>query len=310
MKDLRDIDYEQYVRKEIPGYIEVDDELTHIRTTLSASENIIQYGPQGIGKTLSYEHVAAKEGVPIIQLDCSKDTKRSHLVAQTTFSIDKDGNKKVEFIPGAIPKSIIAANQYGKAMLILEEINALSPALQKMLNQISDHRQAIEVSEAGGMVGLNKDSNLMVGGTMNPSGTFGGTFDLNRDLRSRFNELQREFPNNRKLREILKVQNVPEKVGDQSNVIPQISSFVESVHSLVEKGKVSYEFSPRDAVRLGKMWDQYYEVLLEVNDKGMNESRESLRMALQTSVMGKFREEEEKQLIGEQISDCFAVQSY
>lgn len=307
MEDLRELDYSQYVETDVPPYIEMGNELTHIKTALRASENIVQYGPQGTGKTLSYEVVAAQEGIPIIQFDCSKDTKRSQLVAQTTFGVDSDGEKKVEFIPGAIPKAMLAANEYGSAMLILEEINALPPNLQKMLNQISDHRQAIELSEAGGQVELGETANLMVGGTMNPSGITGGVFDLNRDLRSRFNELERDFPDNRKLQDILKVNGVSAKIGENGQIREQIASFVHSVHSMAEKNEISYEFSPRDAVRLGLMWDRYYDEMESVNDPGMNETKESARLALESVVLGKFREEGEKDLVKDQIEDSFTV---
>lgn len=307
MKDIRDLDYTQYIETDVPPYIEIANELTHIRTTLQASENLVQYGPQGTGKTLSYEVVAAEEEIPCIQFDCSKDTKRSQLIAQTTFAVDPNGNKKVEFIPSAIPKTILAANEYGSAMLVMEEINALAPNLQKMINQITDHRQAVEIPEAGTKVRLDDSASVMVGGTMNPSGITGGVFDLNDDLRSRFNEIKREFPTNEKLKDIMRVNGVSQKIGDEGKVRNQIASFVQSVHSLAEKQKVTYEFSPRDAVRLGTMWENYYRYLDDVNDPGMNQSRESLRLAIESSVEGKFRRDEETQLIQDQIEDCFAV---
>ena len=311
MKDLRDIDYEQYVSDEVPDYVEINDELLHIETTLDLGENLIQQGPQGIGKTLSFEKVARERGIPYIPFDCSKDTKRSHLVVQTTFGIDSDGNKKVEFIPAAIPKAMIAANEYGEAMLVLEEMNALSPNMQKMVNQISDYREAIEISEAGGIIKVNEDSKLMVGATMNPSSVSSGIFDLNTDLRSRFNELNRQFPNNKKLQDILRVNGVPSKIGSNyDGVRQQIATFIESIHSHAEQNKVSYEFSPRDAVRFGKMWNGYYEKMLDMNDQGMNEETESLRRCLETAVLGKFREKGEREIIEEEIEDCFAVRTY
>lgn len=310
MKNLRDLDYSQYISNEVPGYIEIDNELTHIRTTLDQGENLIQYGPQGIGKTLSFEHVARDEEIPYIPFDCSKDTKRSQLLVQTTFGVDDDGNKKVEFIPAAIPKAMIAANKHGRAMLILEEINSLSPNLQKIINRATDYSDKIEIPEAGGMVKIDSDAELMVGGTMNPSSVSGGVFDLNKDLRSRFNELDRDFPSNRKLKQILKVNGVPKKIGDQSDVRAQIASFVESVHSHAEQQKISYEFSPRDGVRLGEMWDGYYDTVRGMEDDVPNESREALRLSLQTSVIGKYREKSEREIIQDEISDSFSVKSY
>lgn len=310
MEDLRDLDYGQYVSEDVPGYIEIGDELIHIKTALRAGENLLQYGPQGIGKTLSFEHIAREEGVPYIPFDCSKDTKRSQLLVQTTFGIDDDGNKKVEFIPAALPKGMIAANEYGRAIVVLEEINSLSPNLQKLVNRATDYSNKIEIPEAGGMVKLDDDAELMVGATMNPSSVSGGVFDLNDDLRSRFNELERGFPNNNKLQEVLKINGVPNKVGQENDIRQQIASFVESVHSHAEKGKVSYEFSPRDAVRLGRMWEKYYDEVQEMDDDPRNEAREALRFAIESSVEGKFREKGERDVISEDVSDCFAIQTY
>jgi len=307
MNDLRDVDFGQYISSDPPAYVEIDNELLHIRAQLNAGENLLQFGKKGIGKTISFERVAREEEIPYIPFDCTKDIKRSQLVAQTTFGIDSDGDKQVEFIPGALTKGILAANEYGQAMVVLEEINALSPNLQKLVNRATDDSDALEISKAGGMLSLDPDAKLMVGATMNPSSISGGTFELNDDLRSRFGELERDFPGSRKMEKILEVNGVPEKIGEVSGIRSQIDSFVQAMKSQSDNQKISYEYSPRDACRLGTMWDRYYDIVRDMADTPSNESREALRYVLETCVVGKYRDRSEQQIVSESIEDSFGV---
>ena len=68
-----------------------------------------------------------------------------------------------------LPTIIKIANNFGGAVLILEEINALTTQMQKLLNGILDWRKSIYVEKIGKHVKLNKGVKLLVIGTMNPS---------------------------------------------------------------------------------------------------------------------------------------------
>lgn len=308
MSDLADVDVDQYVRSENVAYIEVENEISDIETHLEIGANLIQKGPKGIGKTISFESVARDREIPYIAFDCSKDTKRKHLISKSTIGTDDSGKRQVENIPGALIKAIMAANQRGTAMLVLEEINSLSPNMQKLVNSAADTTGEIDVPEAGTVVRLHENARLMIGGTMNPSSITGGTFELNDDLRSRFSEIQRDFPDNDQMQEILRVNGVPQRIGDVSTVRREIAAFVHSMHGLSDSGEVQYEFSPRDAVRLGRMWQQYYNTL-QNDGRSYNRDleREALRRALPPCALDKYPTTEEQRLVRDEVQDSFAV---
>lgn len=307
MSDIRDLDYSDYlVTRDIP-YIETEDELHHLRTHLRAGENIIQFGPKGIGKTMSFMKIAHEQEVPLIIHSSSKDTKKNELMTQSTMSVDNNGNRVVQQIPGAIPKGIYAANEYSRAILLFEEISSLSPNLQKLVNRVADSSGAIELEKAGEILRLNSSAELMVGGTMNPSSLTGGAFELNDDLKSRFTELERSFPKDKKFKKILRANGVESKIGEYGGVRDDIVSLVNQLRNLQSQGEVSYDYSPRDSVRLGSMWKEYYSIRIEQDDAGMNETRQSLRDTIKSCVMGKYSDENEKQVVREEIADVFGV---
>lgn len=306
MSQLTEVDFEEYLIDERPPYEQVEDELDQLHILLRSDQNVIQYGPQGSGKTLSFEVLAHDLGIPLIQFDCSKNTKKSELVASSSIGVDSDGNQFVKSDPGAISRGIMAANEYGSAILVFEEMNALSQNLQKIVNSVAGTRGAVEVPRVGKLA-IRDQATLMVGGTMNPSSITGGVFDLNADLRDRFAEMYRGFPQVDKLEDILSENGVPRKIGTESDVPGQISQFTVSLHSHSVTGKVDYEFSTRDALRLASLWEEWFVEIQSADYDIPNESREALRRALRTSVMEKYREDDEKSLVRDEVEEAFTV---
>lgn len=305
MSDLADIDIDSYMIDETPAYEPVGDELEQLEVVIRSGQNMIQYGPQGSGKTLSFQVIAGKMGIPLIQFDCSKNTKKSELIASSSIEVDDQGNQFVQVQPGAITKSIMAANERGNAILVFEEMNALSQNLQKIVNGAAGTRGAVEVPKVGKMQ-VNDDASLTIGGTMNPSSITGGVFNLNADLRDRFEEMERGFPDADKLEDILRANDIPEKIGSESNVPGQIAQFTVSLHSHSQSGKLDYEFSTRDAIRLGRTWEEWLRVVEDWDDVP-NESRTALRKSVRIAVIEKYREDEERSLVKDEIEESFAI---
>lgn len=97
------------------------------------------------------------------------------------------------FTLGAIPAAIETANEYGRCILLFEELSALTPQVQKMLNAVTDFRKQCSMPFLGKTYKLLPDRYLWVVGTLNPS-VYGGTYDLNEDLKSRFEEIDLTYP--------------------------------------------------------------------------------------------------------------------
>ena len=92
-------------------------------------------GPKGTGKTLVIAHFASENKIPIIQYDCSENTRKGDLIGRYILRGDETAYQL-----GVLPSAIELANETGQAILVLEELNALAPNMQKQLNQLLEQR--------------------------------------------------------------------------------------------------------------------------------------------------------------------------
>lgn len=164
---------------------------------LAFRSNLALVGPKGIGKTLSFQTYAAKKQSHIVTFDCSEDVRRSHLLGSFVLKGDS-----TPFVLGPLTTAFEVANETGHCILVLEEMNALSPQMQKVLNGLSDFRRRIEVPECQRVFELKPDARLWLVGTMNTA-VYGGVYALNEDLKSRFRMLALTYPSPKQERLIL-----------------------------------------------------------------------------------------------------------
>ena len=164
-----------------PPYVDIL-KLHDVYKALGWKSNVIVKGPKGDGKTLSVITFAAVTQTPIVIQECSEDTKNYNLMGSQSLIGDE-----TVFVLGSIPTAIDVANEVGRCILLFEELNALTPQVQKQLNAVTDFRKMVSMPHIGKTYTLRKDAHIWVVGTMNPS-VYGGTYDLNEDLKSRFEE--------------------------------------------------------------------------------------------------------------------------
>jgi nitric oxide reductase NorQ protein len=212
-------------------YEDVSD-LHSLYEKIAFRSNVVLVGPKGIGKTLSVAAFAALKKVPIVTFDCSEDVRRGHLYG--TFTLK--GNES-PFVLGPVPTAIEVANEVGNCILCLEEVNALNPQSQKLLNPITDFRRKVELPEARRVFRLKPNAKLWVVATMNTS-VYGGVYALNEDLKSRFRMIPLGYPDEKSERKIL-TKTRPESDPDLVNQMLTLAK--ES-----RTGNVSYAFSTRD----------------------------------------------------------------
>lgn len=281
--------YEDYLPKSCPKYIPQDIELDLIDAHLKSGTNILFVGPKGIGKTLAFAYYAYKNKIPIIQFDCSENTRRQDLIGRFLLK----GNEVVYQL-GVLPTAFEVANQYGKAILVLEEINALQPVSQKILNQVLDWRRHVYIPEIGVTYRLKDDTKLLIAGTMNPS-TYGGVFELNEDLRSRFAEYHINYPEENKEREILdKLTDLEEEIR---NLIIRLAADTRQMYS---SGDVNYALSTRDIIMFANLYNVYKETF--------DDSELALRNALITTVLNRYDDESERETITKRIYSVFGIE--
>lgn len=199
---------------------------------LSFKLNLILCGETGIGKSLAVAHHAWDQQIPLITHWCSEDQRREQLIGHLTLQ-----DKETVYNLGPLPKVIDVANQHGKAILLLEEINGLTAQSQKLLNPLTDWHREIETDY--GFYRLNKGVQIWIVGTMNLS-AYGGVFALNTDLKSRFRLLPLGYASSEEEKNMV-TQMVP-------GVDQQILQKVLTLAQMTRQEAVDYALSPRDVV--------------------------------------------------------------
>ncbi len=218
-----------------PIYIDVLG-LIPIYDRLAFRNNLLLKGPKGVGKSLSYMAWAATNKIPVVSVECSEDVKKYDLMG-SPFII---GDETV-FLLGGIPTAIEIANEVGKCMLAFEEINSLTPQVQKMLNAVADFRQAVSLPAIGKVYRLREGAQIWITASMNPS-VYGGTYDLNEDLKSRFEEIEVTYPKDVQEKSILR------QVG--TTMHDDLMQALLMLAKETRSGAVGYPLSTRDLVRI------------------------------------------------------------
>ena len=279
------VDPEQFIYKDIPEYITINDEFFLFGCFMRSKLNLLIEGEKGLGKTLSVAAWASKNKIPIIQCECSETTQEDDLIGNL---LPIDGN--IVYKLGPLPAAIQVANQCGKAVLCFEELNALSPSTQKVLNQMLDWRKGrVFVSDINRTFHLKPDSSLLVVATMNPAG-YGGTYSLNDDLASRFEKEIATYPDQQKLQKIIQSQT------EITGYFPQMLRLLQELRASKTKGDISYEPSPRDLVSFYRL---YNALKMEI------QIERPLLKALRLSIINKTEDESERVFIQTRINSIF-----
>lgn len=240
--------------------------------------NLILVGPKGTGKTLSVAAFAAKDDAPTITYDCSEDVRRSNLIGYNYIRGDN-----TPFILGPLTTAFEIANEVGKCILVFEEVNALTPQQQKVLNAVSDFRKRVEVPEAGRVFRLNPGSKLWIVGTMNTA-VYGGVYALNEDLKSRFRLIDVGYPAPKDEKQVV-LSTASEKVAAMDQKL--IEQVILLAHE-TRQNALDYALSTRDVVQI-------------VDDVAYVGVEKAMRVAI-----GKF-EGADKDTVAERIKSIFGV---
>ena len=208
---------------------------------MAFKQNLLLKGPKGTGKTLSIFFFAHVNQIPVVMVNCSEDTKKRDLIG--TFYLK---GKETPYILGGITSAIDIANTYGKVILLFEEINALTPQTQKDTNSGLDFRKMVPVPQIGKTYKLEEGKMMWAMATMNPS-VYGGTYDLNEDLRSRWDEVSIGYPAAGLEKKIVLANVTPTQAPKEfDDTITKCINFSKETR----QEKYTYALSPRDTVRM------------------------------------------------------------
>ena len=236
------VDFDQYKPYQWGKYIELKDEREKLLEQFH-QPNPFPYlieGDKGLGKTLCVYDVTFAEQCHLVFHACSSGTRVGDLLGR--LQVNENGSY---FDLGVLPRAILCANKHKKACLYLDEINALEPEVQKILNPICDDRRMITANNK--QFRLNEGSTLVVIASMNPS-YYAGVNQLTEDMRSRFIGDVWAYPSSSELETLVDWTNIPSEV---SSMLLQL---VQDTHSSRVKGDVEYVLSPRDVVQFTEVY--------------------------------------------------------
>lgn len=233
---------EDYMHSNSPPYVDVFN-LIPLYQKLVFRKNLLIKGPKGDGKSLSMVAFASATQTPLITQPCSENTKSKDLIG--TFFIR---GEETPFVLGSMASAIDIANEYGRAIIAFEEVNALTPQTQKQLNEFLDFRKSVSIPQIGKTYRLREGAQLWIVAMMNPS-VYGGTYELNEDFRSRWIEVDIGYPTQAQETKIL-AANIPKIETTSDDLLKDVFRCCVSIAAQTRdaKSSFSYSLSTRDVV--------------------------------------------------------------
>ena len=285
------IDYDSYMPHNWGvEYVEIDGEARELEALImadkeSAKPYLIE-SEKGMGKTLLINDICLENNIPCITLSCSSGTRMTDLEGRT--HVDENGSY---FQLGVLPTAIEVANKSvnKRAVLYMDEFNALQHEIQKATNSVTDGRRSISAN--GTRYRLNDGVKLAVVATMNPA-TYSGVNTLTEDARSRFIGSVWEYPSNDSLKEIVNWVGIPVE-----SVVEPMLQLVQNIHNLRINADVDYSLSPRDIVQFTDCYRMWTDSTLG----------KPLERSLRNAVLSKFSDLTQRELVRKQITEIFGV---
>jgi len=262
-------------------------------------ENVIEratmpyliYGAKGIGKTALVHAICKSKGYALVEINCSAGT--NHAKLEGRLQVDKDGSY---FERGLLPTAFETANHFGHLVLYLDEVGALDHDMQKWLNRPLDKRNSC--TAGGRTYSLNKNCKLAIIATTNPI-EYAGVNNLTEDLRSRFIGRVWDYPKSEQLKLIIDWDKIPE-----STVQNPLLTFAQDTYGLRTKGDIEYVLSPRDIIQFV---DVYRDLLSDYSDDDPNIVSNVLLDTIKETIMIKYTDPNEHELIKARVQETFGV---
>lgn len=285
--EFGEVNFDQYKPRKWGNYIELKDEKKELtkQFTSNAPYPYLIEGDKGLGKTLCVYDVAHDTNTHLVFHACSSGTREGDLLGRT--QIDENGSY---FELGVLPRAILCANKYGKACLYLDEVNALEPEIQKILNPVLDDRHMVVANNK--QFTLDEGCNLIVISSMNPS-YYAGVNQLTEDLRSRYIGDIWDYPTSTNLDKIIDWSSIPDTVS------APLLQLVQDTHSMRVKGEVEYVLSPRDIVQFTTMYRTWLADGLAPDL--------ILKKCIRTCLLVKYGDATERELVKTSCADTFGI---
>jgi len=241
--------WSDYVPAADPDYLFTEDSLRDVlawwkltKMGMLTSEGFLTFGPKGAGKTSLILQIAARLGIPVIEVTGHGRLEVDDLLGHNTV-VDGD----ILFLDGPLT----TAARLG-AWVLVNEIDAIDPSQQVGLNSFVEHRPFL-IPQTGETVVPH--SNFRVLATANTnlsgdmSGTFAGTQRQNSAFADRFMFSEASYPAAVAEEGIL-MKFAPGLGKDFCAVLVSVANHVRTLHN---DGAVDITLSTRSLIRWAKL---------------------------------------------------------
>jgi cobaltochelatase CobS len=151
------------------------EERKALEKSISLNIPCLLVGPTGCGKTTLIRQLSLEHKKRLVRISLTGEIGIPELVGKWVI----EGGSTV-WMDGAL----VAAMRAGD-WIVLDEINAALPEVLFCLNSVLDDARALNIAEKDGEV-VEAQADFRIFATMNPSGDYAGTKELNFALLSRF----------------------------------------------------------------------------------------------------------------------------
>ncbi|MEM1588970.1 MAG: AAA family ATPase [Candidatus Bathyarchaeia archaeon] len=224
------------VKDNIEQYHPQGSEYQQAKLCIELGYPVLLMGPKGVGKSLLTANLARELDVPRFVVNCSASTTGDDLIG----SFVDFGT----FAPGPVTQACLCAIETGRAMLVLEEVNGMSPGVALGLHSLLDWNKTLTLP-TGQTLRVNDGAQLIVLATCNPG--YAGTMVLNEAFRSRFVEIHIPEPKKPFIVKIAK------KFGMDEETSIAAANIIIALREAVIRNELSFAPSIRELGVLAKL---------------------------------------------------------
>lgn len=264
-KDQTLIDGAEYIPKDLPPYHDHDNLLTFLALGAKDDLPVLIIGETGTGKTTAVRNLAGRTGRPYRRVNLNGGTTADELVGRTLL------NKEGTYWADGILTDAVRRGHW----ILIDEINAAGADVLFALHSLLDDDKMLVLTEKNNeVVRPHKDFRLFA--TMNPSGDYAGTREINKALMSRFPlVLTASYP-----KEQEEVKIVVERTNIKHDLAEGLVKIAGDARNAHREAKMDFPFSTRDVLNTA---------LIAVSLGG---KAQHARLAVQLCILGKCSRED------------------